>query len=162
MGDRPPSRRQRIVELTLDTRTVPRRGPEIEHERRIAIFDLLERNHFALVGRAGGPYYLRVAVKENRVVLQVKDSGKRQLDTVLLPISPFRRLIRDYFTVCESYYEAIKRSNPSRIEAIDVGRRSLHNEGAELLRARLAEKVEIDFDTGRGLFTLLCLLHVRG
>ncbi|MCH7889542.1 MAG: UPF0262 family protein [Proteobacteria bacterium] len=162
MGERPPSKRQRIVKLTLDPRTVGRRSPEVEQERHLAIFDLLEKNHFALAGRGAGPYHLRVAIAENRLVLHVNDSRERPLETVLLPMSPFRGLIRDYFIVCESYYEAIRRASRSRIEAIDAGRRSLHDEGAELLRKHLAEKVDIDFDTGRRLFTLLSLLHVRG
>ncbi|MFQ5959152.1 MAG: UPF0262 family protein [Alphaproteobacteria bacterium] len=162
MGDAPPCDRHRIVDVTLDERTVVRRGAEVEHERRVAIFDLLEDNHFAPKGLAPGPYVLHLAVEENRLVLHVNDVEGELLDKVQLPIRPFRRLIKDYFTVCESYYEAIKRATPSRIEAIDMGRRSLHNEGSELLRERLADKVEVDFDTARRLFTLICVLHIRG
>ena len=161
MGERPPGKRRRIVKLTLDKAAAGGRGHQAEHERRIAIFELLEKNRFALTGR-GGPYHVHVAVREGRLAFAISDPRERHLDTVLVPITPFRRLMRDYFIVRDSYYEAINRANPSRIETIDVGRRSLHDEGAELLRRLLAEKVEIDFDTGRRLFTLLTLFHVRG
>ena len=160
MGERPPTNRRRIVKLTLGTGAAGR-GYEAEHERRIAIFELIEKNRFALAGRSG-PYHVLIAVQEGRVVFKINDARERRLATVLLPTSPFRKLMRDYFTVRDSYYEAIKRANPSRIETIDVGRRSLHDEGAELLRKLLAGKVEIDFDTGRRLFTLLTLFHDRG
>ncbi len=156
MGER------RIVEVTLDEHTVVRRSPEIEHERRVAIFDLLEGNCFSPVGAADGPYHLHLAIEDNRLAFNINDTANAPLDKVLLPISPFRRLIKDYFTVCESYFEAIKHASPSKIEAIDMGRRGLHDEGSELLRERLAGKVEIDFDTARRLFTLLCVLHIRG
>ncbi len=162
MSESSSSGRQRIVDVTLDERTVIRRSPEIEHERRVAIFDLLEDNHFAPVGLDQGPYVLHLAVEENRLVLNINDADERPLDKLRLSIKPFRGLIKDYFTVCESYFEAIKRASPSQIEAIDMGRRSLHDEGSEMLRDRLADKVEIDFDTARRLFTLLCVLHIRG
>jgi uncharacterized protein (UPF0262 family) len=160
MGERPPAKHRRIIKITLGD-GAEGRGHEAEHERRIAIYELLERNRFALTGR-GGPYHVHVAVREGRLVIAVRDSRERLLDTVQLPTTPFRRLMRDYFIVRDSYYESIKRSNPSRIEAIDVGRRSLHDEGAKLLRTLLAGKIDIDFDTGRRLFTLLTLFHVRG
>ena len=154
-------RRGRIAKLTLDKAAAGGGGHQAEHERRIAIYGLVEKNRFALIGR-GGPYHVHVAVTEGRLEFTIRDRRERHLDTVLLPITPLRRLMRDYFIVRESYYESIKRANPSRIETIDEGRRSLHDEGAELLRKLLAEKVEIDFDTGRHLFTLLTLFHDRG
>lgn len=162
MSQNSPTGCQRIVDVTLDERTVVRRSPEIEHERRVAIFDLLEDNHFAPVGLDRGPYTLHLAVEENRLVLNIGDAEARPLDTLRLPIKPFRGLIKDYFTVCESYFEAIKRASPSQIEAIDMGRRGLHDEGSGMLRDRLADKIDIDFDTARRLFTLLCVLHIRG
>ncbi len=162
MSERPANDRQRIVNITLDERTVVRRSAEIEHERQVAIFDLLEENHFAPAGLDSGPYHLRLSVEENRLVMHISDARGQPLEKVVLPITPYRGLIKDYFTVCESYFEAIKRALPSQIEAIDMGRRSLHNEGSELLRAHLAERVEIDMNTARRLFTLLCVLHIRG
>ena len=160
MSERPD--RQRIVGITLDERTVPRRSAEVEHERQVAILDLVEENHFAPAGLDSGPYNLHLSVEENRLVIDINDARRKPLQKVVLPITPYRRLIKDYFTVCESYFEAIKRASPSRIEAIDMGRRSLHNEGAELMREHLADKVAIDVNTARRLFTLLCVLHIRG
>ncbi len=160
MSERPD--RQRIVGITLDERTVVRRSAEIEHERQVAIFDLLEDNHFAPAGLDSGPYNLHLSVEENRLVIDINDARGKPLQRVVLQITPYRRLIKDYFTVCESYFEAIKRASPSRIEAIDMGRRGLHNEGSELMRAHLADRVAIDVNTARRLFTLLCVLHIRG
>lgn len=160
MSERPD--RQRIVDITFDERTVARRSAEVEHERQVAIFDLVEENHFAPAGLDSGPYNLHLSVEENRLVMDINDARGKPLQKVVLPITPYRRLIKDYFTVCESYFEAIKRASPSRIEAIDMGRRSLHNEGAELVREHLADKVAIDTNTARRLFTLLCALHFRG
>ena len=162
MSDAPAGSTQRIAELTLDERTVVRRSADIEHERRVAIFDLLEENHFAPLGLGQGPYHLHLAIEENRLVMHINDTADAPLEKLVLPVSSYRRLIKDYFTVCESYFEAIKRSSPSQIEAIDMGRRALHDEGSEMLREQLAGKVEIDFDTARRLFTLLCVLHIRG
>ena len=153
--------RQRIIGVTLDERGLRSGTREIEHERRVAIYDLVEENHFAPVGLGAGPFRLHIAVEDVRLVIHIRDSNERPLDKVALSTRPFRGLIKDYFTVCESYYEAIKWAAPSRIEAIDVGRRSLHDEGSELLRELLADKVEIDFDTARRLFTLLSVLHMR-
>ncbi|MBI3515079.1 MAG: UPF0262 family protein [Proteobacteria bacterium] len=153
---------KRIAHLELDEHTVLRRNADVEHERSVAIFDLLEENFFRPVGHDGGPYHLRLGIEENRLVLDIRDSREEPVDRVLLPIVPFRSIVRDYFMVCESYYAAIRQATPSQIEAIDMGRRGLHNEGSELLRERLAEKIEIDFDTARRLFTLLCVLHIRG
>ena len=153
---------QRIVHIALDERTVIRRSPDIEHERRVAMYDLLEENRFRPVGDYQGPYSLELGMEENRLVMAIGDPGGGPLGRVLLPLSPFRRVIKDYFTICESYYQAIKTASPSQIEAIDMGRRGLHNEGAELLRERLTDKIEIDEDTARRLFTLVCVLQIRG
>ena len=153
---------KRIAHLDLDEHTVLRRNADVEHERSVAIFDLLEENFFRPVGHDGGPYHLRLGIEENRLVLDISDTAAAPIDRVLLPIAPFRSIVRDYFMVCESYYAAIRQATPSQIEAIDMGRRGLHNEGSEKLRERLADKIEIDFDTARRLFTLLCVLHIRG
>ena len=157
----PPAITQRIANVTLDERTVVRRSADIEHERRVAIFDLLEDNSFAPDGLDSGPYHLHLAIEDNRLAMHINDTDDQPLERVMVPVSPYRRLIKDYFTVCESYFEAIKRSSPSQIEAIDLGRRVLHNEGSDLLREQLADKVAIDDDTARRLFTLLCVLHIK-
>jgi uncharacterized protein (UPF0262 family) len=152
----------RIVKVTLDERTVVRRSPEVEHERAVAIFDLIEESHFAPVGDFSGPYSLHLSIVENRLVIDVRTQKDQPLSKVILALSPFRRIVKDYFTVCESYYQAIRTSSPSQIEAIDMGRRGLHNEGSDLLRERLAGKIELDVTTARRLFTLICVLHIRG
>jgi len=152
----------RIAGITLDEHTVVRRSPDIEHERAVAIFDLLEENHFKPASGCAGPYNLHLAVEENRLNIEICSAANGSSETVVLPLAPFRGIVRDYFMVCESYYEAIRRSSLAQIEAIDIGRRSLHNEGSSLLIERLAEKVEIDLDTARRLFTLICVLHLRG
>ncbi|HEY9550366.1 MAG TPA: UPF0262 family protein [Kiloniellaceae bacterium] len=153
---------ERLIRVTLDDSAVIRRSPEVEHERAVAIYDLLEENTFRPLGAYSGPYHLRLSVAETRLQLDILDETDRPLDTVVLPLTPFRRVIRDYFAVCETYYEAIKTASPARIEAIDMGRRGLHNEGSELLQERLGGKIEIDFVTARRLFTLICVLHIRG
>ena len=130
-----------------------------EQERQIAIFDLLEENHFAPEGAEGGPYDLRMGLMENRLVLDVRGPGYEKRH--ILSLSPFRALIKDYFLICESYYQAIRNATPQQIEALDMGRRGLHNEASELLRTRLAGKIETDLDTARRLFTLICALHHR-
>jgi uncharacterized protein (UPF0262 family) len=152
---------RRIAKVTLDERTVVRRSPEVEHERAVAIFDLIEENHFAPIGDHGGPYSLHLGIEENRLVLDIRTEGDEPLGKVILALSPFRRVVKDYFTVCESYYHAIKRASPSQIEAIDMGRRGLHDEGAALLRERLSGKIDVDSNTARRLFTLICVLHIR-
>ena len=153
---------QHIAKITLDEHTVIRRSADIEHERRVAIFDLLEENSFAPVEPLDGPFNLHMGMEEHRLVMDVRDTGDRPLTRIQLALTPFRRTIRDYFTICESYYQAIKSASPSQIEAIDMGRRGLHNEGSELLRERLADKVAVDLDTARRLFTLICVLQIRG
>ena len=154
--------RHRIVKVTLDERTVVRRNPDVEHERAVAIFDLLEENSFTPAEIAAGPYHVHLCIEEDRLVFDVRSARGKALGKIALALAPFRRIVKDYFTVCESYYAAIKSASPSRIEAIDMGRRGLHDEGSNLLRERLAGKVEIDHNTARRLFTLLCVLHIRG
>ena len=155
-------RRHRIAKVTLDERTVVRRNPDVEHERAVAIFDLLEENSFTPAEIPAGPYHVHLCIEEDRLVFDVRSARGKALGKIALALAPFRRIVKDYFTVCESYYAAIKAASPSRIEAIDMGRRALHDEGSNLLRERLAGKVEIDHNTARRLFTLLCVLHIRG
>ncbi len=162
MNAKPSPGGQRIISITFDEESGPPRTPEVEHERRVAVFDLVDDNHFAPVGLDAGPYCLHLAVEENRLVFDLRDANERPLDRFVLPVSAFRRLIKDYFTVCDSYFEAIKMKKPSQIEAIDMGRRSLHDEGSILLCELLADKVDIEFETARRLFTLLCALRIRG
>jgi uncharacterized protein (UPF0262 family) len=151
----------RIADVVLDEASLAVATPEAEHERRVAIFDLLEHNSFAPDGSPGGPYRLKLSVVEQRLVFDIATLGDEPVRVLILSLSPFRRIIRDYFLICESYYEAIRSATPAQIEAIDMGRRGLHNEGSELLEQRLAGKVALDFDTARRLFTLICALHVR-
>jgi uncharacterized protein (UPF0262 family) len=153
---------KRLVKLTLDEATMGAPSRDIEHERAIAIYDLLEENSFAPVGHDGGPYCLVLQVVENRLVFDIRTESGDAVIAHHLSLSPFRRLVKDYFLVCESYYQAIRAATPSHIEAIDMGRRALHNEGSELLQERLKDKVAIDFDTARRLFTLLTVLHWKG
>ncbi|MFP6748097.1 MAG: UPF0262 family protein [Alphaproteobacteria bacterium] len=152
---------RRIVKLTLDEKTFIRRSPDIEHERRVAIYDLLEANSFQPAGPFEGPYHVRLGMEENRLALDIRDVNEAPLTRVLIPLTPFRRIIKDYFTVCESYFQAIKSASPSKIEAIDMGRRGLHNEGSDLLRDRLQGKIAVDDETARRLFTLVCILQMR-
>jgi uncharacterized protein (UPF0262 family) len=154
--------RQRIAKITLDERTVVRRNADVEHERAVAIFDLLEENSFAPADTAPGPYHLHLCIEEDRLVFDLRSARGKALGKIALALAPFRRIVKDYFTVCESYYAAIRTASPSRIEAIDMGRRALHDEGSVLLKERLAGKAEIDHNTARRLFTLLCVLHIRG
>ena len=154
--------RRRIVEISLDERTVVRRSPDVEHERAVAIYDLTEENYFAPVGDDSGPYHLHLSIAENRLLFDIRSDADEAVATVTLPLLPLRRIVKDYFAVCESYYEAIRTASPSKIEAIDMGRRGLHDEGCDILRDRLDGKIEIDFDTARRLFTLICVLHIRG
>jgi uncharacterized protein (UPF0262 family) len=151
---------RRIVDVALDEESVARRSPEVEHERAVAMFDLLEENDFALVG-APGPYRLRIGVFEQRLVFDVRDNDDRKLRDIILSLTPFRKVVKDYFLICESYYAAIKKLGPSQIEALDMGRRGLHNEGSELLMERLSGKIELDLGTARRLFTLICALHIK-
>ena len=160
--DRDPAGTDRLVEVALDPSAGFRRGPDYEHERRIAIHDLLEENSFAPVGGSGGPYRLRIGREEGRLLLDVEnDLGVPQVRAVL-PLASLRRTLRDYATICESYHEAIRTAPRSRIEAMDMGRRACHNDGAEIIRRELAGTIDIDETTARQLFTLVHALHVRG
>lgn len=156
----------RIIAVDLDDRTILWRNADIEQERRVAIFDLLEGNMFRPLGPYedgyGGPYRLLLRVEEGRLAMDVARQDAQPLETIVVPMSPFRRIIREYFGICESYYIAIRNASPSQIEAIDMGRRGIHNDAAQLLMERLDGRVELDLDTARRLFTLICVLHIRG
>ena len=155
------SEKQRIVNIFLDEKSLVRRAAHVEHERKVAVYDLLEDNHFAPVGDDRGPYTLYLGIENNRLVFDIRTEGGDKLDRFTLPLNSFRKIVKDYFIVCESYLEAIKTAPPSRIEALDMGRRGLHNEGSDILRDRLEGKVGIDKRTARRLFTLICVLHIR-
>lgn len=160
----------RIIDVKLDERTILWRSADIEQERRIAIYDLIEGNHFAPVkGTEGtypdgyaGPYKLAISVEEGRLVLAITRADDTPLETLILALGRFRRPIKDYFAICDSYYAAIRNATPQQIETVDMARRGLHNEAAELLKERLDGKIDVDFDTARRLFTLICVLHIRG
>ncbi|WP_375287352.1 UPF0262 family protein [Sphingomonas sp.] len=156
----------RIIHVELDERTILWRSADVEQERRIAIFDLIEDNHFAPQRRHpdgyAGPYRIRLSVEEGRLAIEIRREDDTPLETLVLGLGRFRRPIRDYFAICDSYYQAIRQSTPQQIETVDMARRGIHNEAAELLKERLAGKIEVDFDTARRLFTLICVLHIRG
>ncbi len=151
----------RLSEVTLDE-SIGRSTPDVEHERAVAIFDLIEENSFQPVGHDGGPYKLKLSLVDSKLVFTVTQEDDGAVATHILSLTPFRRIVKDYFMICESYYEAIRSSTPSQIEAIDMGRRGIHNEGSQTLMDRLDGKITIDFDTARRLFTLVCVLHWRG
>jgi uncharacterized protein (UPF0262 family) len=155
----------RLVDVTLDESTIVRWSADVEHERRIAIYDLIEENSFELLKSAddvyAGPYKLTLGTVEGRLVFDVKSTADDVLMSFRLAMAPFRRIIREYFAICDSYYEAIKTASPSQIEAIDMGRRGVHNQGSELLMERLEGKIRIDMQTARRLFTLVCVLHLK-
>jgi len=151
----------RLCDVVLDE-TIGRSTPDVEHERAVAIFDLIEENSFQPVGHAGGPYRLNLSLVDAKLVLGIRTEAGEEVATHILSLTPFRRIIKDYFMICESYYEAIRSSTPSKIEAIDMGRRGVHNEGSQTLMERMQGKVVIDFDTARRLFTLVCVLYWRG
>lgn len=152
----------KLIDVTLDESSIGRTTPDIEHEREVAIFDLLESNFFALEGEASGPYTLKLSIVDNRLVFDVGDADQNPITAFILSLSPFRKVIKDYFLICESYFEAIKSAPPSRIEAVDMARRGVHDEGSELLKERLKGKISLDLDTARRLFTLICALHWKG
>ena len=152
----------KLIDVELDE-SIGRSTPDVEHERAVAIFDLIEENSFAPVNdEPGGPYKLRLSLMESRLVFAIARESGEAVVTHILSLTPFRRIIKDYYMICESYYDAIRSSTPSQIEAIDMGRRGLHNEGSQTLMDRLDGKIEVDFDTARRLFTLVCVLHWRG
>ena len=150
----------RIIDIELDEKSILRRNPDIEHERRVAIFDLLEGNHFDPAG-LDGPFRIRLRVEDNRLAIDLHDEAGAPLDTIRMGLARFRRPIRDYFAICESYFKAVRSERPHGLEAIDMARRGLHNEAAELLQECLKDKVGMDFGTARRLFTLICVLHIK-
>ncbi|MFL6843991.1 MAG: UPF0262 family protein [Allosphingosinicella sp.] len=150
----------RIIDIELDERTIIRRSEDIERERRVAIFDLLEGNRFQPAGQEG-PFRIRLRIEDNRLAIDLRDEAGEPLDTVRLGLARFKRPVRDYFAICESYFKAVRSDSPKGLEAIDMARRAIHNEAAELLQDCLAGKVEMDFDTARRLFTLICVLHIK-
>lgn len=151
----------RIVKIDLDERSLAPATADIEHERKVAIYDLIEENFFRPAGAGDGPFELYMSNVERRLVFDVRREGGAALGQVHLSMTPLRRIIRDYFMLCESYYDAIRNAAPAQIETIDMARRSMHNEGSEILRQRLEDKIEIDFNTARRLFTLICSFHMR-
>ena len=152
----------RLIDIELDE-SIGRSTPDVEHERAVAIFDLIEENSFCPVNDTGaGPYKLKLSLVEHRLVFNISRESGETVATHILSLTPFRRIVKDYYMICESYYAAIRTSTPSQIEAIDMGRRGLHNDGSQTLMDRLEGKIEIDFDTARRLFTLVCVLHWRG
>ena len=158
----PISAKARLIDVELDA-SIGRSTPDVEHERAVAIFDLIEENSFRPVGDpAGGPYKLKLSLVDSRLVFAISRESGEEVATHILSLTPFRRIVKDYYMICESYYQAIRAATPSQIEAIDMGRRGLHNEGSQTLMERLTDKIEIDFDTARRLFTLVCVLHWRG
>ena len=153
---------QRLVAVTLDEASIGRSGPDIEHERAVAIYDLLEENLFAPHDHDNGPYALALSIADNRLVFDITAADGTPVMAHLLSLSPLRRIVKDYFMICDSYYDAIRTATPERIEALDMGRRSLHDDGSRILQERLRRKVKVDFGTARRLFTLICVLHWKG
>jgi uncharacterized protein (UPF0262 family) len=152
----------RLVAVSLDETSIGRSNPDVEHERAIAIYDLLEENVFAPEGHDASAYALHLGIAENRLAFDIRDADGAPIVVHMLSLSPFRRIVKDYFLICESYYQAIRTASPRQIEAIDMGRRGLHDEGSQLLMERLKSKVHVDFGTARRLFTLICVLHWKG
>lgn len=150
----------RIIDIQLDDRTIIRRNEDIERERKVAIFDLLEENHFAPSGHEG-PFQILLRVEDNRLAIDLKDEAGEPLDTIRLGLARFRRPIRDYFAICDSYFKAVRAGSANGIEPIDMARRALHNDAAELLKEALDGRIDMDFDTARRLFTLICVLHIK-
>ncbi len=154
--------RNRLVGVTLDEASIGRGNSDQEHERAVAIYDLVEENSFGLPDHDGGPYRLLIALRESKLALNIQDEAGELVVVHILSLTPFRRILKDYFMICESYYAAIRTASPAQIEAIDMGRRGLHNEGAQLLGERLRGKIDCDFDTTRRIFTLITALHWKG
>ncbi|MCZ6840733.1 MAG: UPF0262 family protein [Alphaproteobacteria bacterium] len=156
----------RIIRVAIDNPSVVRYQADVEREIEVAIYDLVDSNTFEpnpafFGGTPRGPYDVTMRIQDNRLVFDIDREDGVKVGAVIFSVQPLRRTIREYFTLCESYYEAIRTASPAQIEAVDVGRRSLHNEGSERLRAQLSGKVDIDFETARRLFTLICALHIR-
>ena len=151
-----------LAAVTLDEASIGRSNRDVEHERAVAIYDLLAENKFKPAGHDGGPYALQLGISGNRLVFDIRSEGGAPIIAHMLSLAPFRRVVKDYFVVCDSYYAAIRTATPDRIEALDMGRRALHDEGSQLVMERLKRKVDIDFDTARRLFTLISVLHWKG
>ena len=153
---------KRLVKVLLDEDSIGPGNRDVEHERAVAIYDLVEENSFAPAGHDGGPYCLKLQVAGNRLIFDIRTEDDQPVVAHHLSLSPFRRLVKDYFLICESYYQAIRTATPSQIEAIDMGRRGLHDEGSRILQEAIKRKIKVDFDTARRLFTLVCVLHWKG
>jgi uncharacterized protein (UPF0262 family) len=158
----PAAGKQRLVSVTLDEESIGRSNEDVEHEREVAIYDLLEQNTFAPLSHGGGPYALHLSVNGNRLVFDIRLPDGTPVIAHLFSLSPLRRIVKDYYMICDSYYAAIRTATPDKIEAIDMGRRAIHNDGSRILMERLKEKVKVDLDTARRLFTLICVLHWKG
>jgi uncharacterized protein (UPF0262 family) len=154
--------RNRLVAVELDESIGSGLSADADHERRIAIYDLIEDNRFTVIGQESGPYRLSLSAADGRIIFDIWSEREERVSMIGLSLSPFRRIVKDYFMICESYYKAIRTATPSQIETIDMARRGLHNEGSDLLKERLDGKIEVDSATSRRLFTLLCVLHWRG
>lgn len=158
----PPAMKRRLVAVVLDEESIGRSNPDVEHERQVAIYDLLEQNSFAPVGKDEGPYALHLSINGNRLVFDIRNEDGRPVVAHLFSLTPLRRIVKDYYMICDSYYQAIRTATPDKIEAIDMGRRAIHNDGSRVLMERLKGKVTVDLDTARRLFTLICVLHWKG
>jgi uncharacterized protein (UPF0262 family) len=156
------SANRHLIKVTLDETSIGRSNPDVEHERSVAIYDLLEENHFLPAGHDEGPFELTLAIVDKRLVFVIRRPDGTPVIAHHLSLTPLRKVIKDYFMICDSYYQAIKTASPNQIEAIDMGRRATHNDGSERLMERLKEKIDLDADTARRLFTLICVLHWKG
>lgn len=152
----------RLASVTLDETSLGSTNDDVEHERRVAIYDLIENNKFRPSGHDGGPYALQLGISGNRLVFDIRRTDGTPIIAHMLSLVPFRRLVKDYFVVCDSYYAAIRTATPDRIEALDMARRALHDDGSRLVMERLKRKVDLDFETARRLFTLITVLHWKG
>ena len=152
----------RLVAVTLDENSIGRSNPDVEHERAVAIYDLIEENSFTPHGDADGPFALHLSITGSRLMFDIRREDGTPAVAHLLSLTPFRRIVKDYFMICDSYYQAIRTATPDKIEAIDMGRRGIHDEGSRTLQERLKGKVRVDFETSRRLFTLICVLHWKG
>ena len=162
MSPAKPADKKRLVAVSLDEGSIGHSSKDVEHERAVAIYDLIEQNSFAPVGHDGGPYALHLSLSDNRLVFDIKLANGKPVMAHHLSLTRFRRIVKDYYMICDSYYAAIRTATPDRIEAIDMGRRGLHDEGSLILQDSIKRKVAIDFDTARRLFTLICVLHWKG
>jgi uncharacterized protein (UPF0262 family) len=159
---KPAGGKKRLVKVTLDEESIGRANEDVEHEREVAIYDLLEQNTFAPVGDDSGPYALHLSINGNRLVFDIRLEDGAPVMAHLFSLAPLRRIVKDYYIICDSYYQAIRTATPDKIEAIDMGRRAIHDDGSRILIERLKGKVSVDVDTARRLFTLICVLHWKG